>query len=91
MRLIHHVLLLQGDDGEIGPRGLPGESVSVQGVEGGALRMPREGYGHKRDILSLAHACHIFPSPGCRDLEVSLAPKAHLVFLDPRYVTIPDF
>lgn len=32
VRPLHHVLLLQGDDGEIGPRGLPGESVSVQGV-----------------------------------------------------------
>lgn len=29
VRLLHHVFLLQGDDGEIGPRGLPGESVSV--------------------------------------------------------------
>lgn len=26
-------VLLQGDDGEIGPRGLPGESVSVGGQE----------------------------------------------------------
>lgn len=31
VRPLHHVLLLQGDDGEIGPRGLPGESVSVWG------------------------------------------------------------
>lgn len=30
------VLLLQGDDGETGPRGLPGESVSVRGVGCGA-------------------------------------------------------
>lgn len=27
VKLIYYVLLLQGDDGEIGPRGLPGESV----------------------------------------------------------------
>lgn len=54
-RLIYCVLLLQGDDGEIGPRGLPGESVSVQRVEGGAMGMPEEGYGHKRDTLSLAY------------------------------------
>lgn len=53
--------------------------------------MPREGYGYKRHTLFLAHACHFFPSPDCRDLEVSLALKAHLVFLGPRYVTVPDF
>lgn len=53
--------------------------------------MSGERHGHEGDTLPLAHTCHIFPSPDCRDLEVSLAPKAHLVFLDPRYVTIPDF
>lgn len=45
MRPLHHVLLLQGDDGEIGPRGLPGESVSVRGVRlwCRALGIPEEG------------------------------------------------
>lgn len=94
VRPLHHVLLLQGDDGEIGPRGLPGESVSVQGVRlqgvGGrrvgarrAVGMPEEGIDMKETpFLSLMHAFSSLTA--CRDLEVSLALKAHLVFLDPR-------
>lgn len=44
-------VLFQGDDGEIGPRGLPGESVSVGGT-GSVAPMPEEGRGHERDALS---------------------------------------
>lgn len=45
--------------------------------------MPEAGRGYERDTFSVTHPCCIFPSPECRDLEVSLALKAHLVFLDP--------
>lgn len=75
-------VLLQGDDGEIGPRGLPGESVSVGGG-GSVAQTPEEGRGHERDMLSHPRG-PVFPSPERRDLEVSLAPKALLGFLDPR-------
>lgn len=51
---------------------------------GKVLGMPEDGHGYERDTFSLTHACPIFPSPGCRDLGVSLALRAHLVFLDHR-------
>lgn len=73
VRPLHHVLLLQGDDGEIGPRGLPGESVSVQGVSvqgvgskrvgmRRALGMPEEGHRYERDTFSFTYACLILSS-----------------------------
>lgn len=59
-------------NGEIGPRGLPGESVSVGG--GVWLRPQRRGVGMK-GTCSLTHVVLSSPHLSRRDLEVSLAPK----------------
>lgn len=54
------------------------------GGVGGLWGCQRGDLGMRRDKFSLTHVCPTLLSPEHRDLEVSLAPKAHLGFLDPQ-------